>query len=249
MNRPLPPFPRPIPADQVHVGYVRPEPGKGELAPRPTLVESYRLGNLRVWSNAGQAVDLLPALTVSEPAEGTHPTVPEPVEVTRPAPVHLAFPVNSLSPGSDEEMEAVRWLRTVVENHCVDWARAARWSPSLDWAQPGIAIRGLDEDAMLLLAVELGLDAWLRWDCRGLRVRSGDERLAWLPNAPVHLREVRPGCPLRGGVSDFCTPWGGPWTSQSRAAWAMWQQHRRMVVTALGCGVCHGGAVSAAGTP
>lgn len=252
MNRPLPPFPRPIPADQVHVGYVRPTPGQGELAPRPTLVESYRLGNLRVWSDAGQAVDLLPRvetepnLPMTEPSPSTaelveapsRPTA-EPVE----APIHLVFPANTLSPCSDAEAEAHQWLRTVVENRGVDWTRAARWSPSLDWAQPGVAIRGLDEDAMLLLAVELGLDVWLRWDDFGVRVRSGDETLAWLPAARVSLREVRPGCPLRSGVDDFCTPWGGPWTGQSRAAWVMWQRHRRMLVTALGCGVCHGGEV------
>ncbi|GAB2488988.1 hypothetical protein GCM10027030_23900 [Luteococcus sediminum] len=226
MNRPLPPFPRPLPADQTSVGFLFDEDGQPQLAPRPALVESYRLANLRLWLPTGAVVDLLPRHAVAaavQPAEGS-PALLESIVGT-----HIIFP------GPDA-------LETLTAQG-IQWNRAARWAPSLDWAKPGVMVHGLGDERMRELAEALGLQVWLQVCPNGLRVCSGDGRLDWLPRAAVVVREATLGCPLRAGLDDFCVPRGGPWTSQSRVAFMMWQQHRRMLVEALGCGVCHGGEV------
>lgn len=53
---------------------------------------------------------------------------------------------------------------------------------------------------------------------------------------------------MQGGVEDWCKRYGGPWTSSSMTAALVWETHRKMLVEALGCTVCHGGPV-AMGSP
>ncbi len=241
MNRPLPPFPRPIPDDQIHVGYRLSPDGRNPVAPRrPDLETSYRHQHLRLWpAGSGGPIDL-----VSHSGGPKHQSdAPAEIFGAGAAPLIL-FPRSSAVPGSDEDREATADLFTLLDAVKTPWTRASRWSPTLDWAQPGALLVHPNKERIVDVLDDLLPVECLEWTGLGLGLIRIDASLTWLPRSSVEVRKTAPGCPLRSGADDFCTPWGGPWTSQSRVAFGMWQRHRKMLTDALGCRVCDGGPVN-----
>jgi len=129
------------------------------------------------------------------------------------------------------------------------WYRAALFPPRREWVETGVAVRGTALQDVVDVARYHGQSAVLTWDADGLSTTASgidpDLRLDSAP-VPVQVRPAGRGCPMRfGDGSGPCRPEGGPYGSRAIAAFSYWQQHRQVLVEALGCSVCAGGSVSA----
>lgn len=61
------------------------------------------------------------------------------------------------------------------------------------------------------------------------------------PPVPVRVVPALTGCPMRLGADGVCKMDGGPWTSGSLSAAMVCSAHRRLLLDAFGCDVCHSG--------
>lgn len=110
------------------------------------------------------------------------------------------------------------------------------------WAEEALVVAGLDLDEGRDLARRCGQSALLLWDVEHLTVlptgdRGRESRQRWVLGDEPQL------CPMR--TDDIpgarCRVHGGPWTSGSIHAAALWQEHRALLTRYLGCGVCADG--------
>ncbi len=120
-------------------------------------------------------------------------------------------------------------------------------APDWQWAERSIAVLGVAESVVAVVARGCGQPAFYRWTPGTLTVVSTD------PNdEPLHTFTVavsivpRRLCPMRA-VKDapqepyVCRNPGGPWISASIHEAARWNHHRLTFLEALGCDVCNGG--------
>jgi len=145
--------------------------------------------------------------------------------------------------------ENVAWRET-AEYHALAAAGffllGSAHAPDYTWAEEILAVELASDEAAAALARRINQAACWRWDGASLHVidSSNAERLASTP-AGVRRLERQP-CPMRPRDQDSlerCERPGGPWTSKSMEAAAFFERDRAALVTALGCSICHGGAV------
>lgn len=117
--------------------------------------------------------------------------------------------------------------------------------PDRSWVEDTVVALGLPADDVLRMARTAGQPAVTAWRDRFLTV---------VPTGLVDgLEEVtRPAvveardrtCPMRVDdvAGDRCVMRGGPWTSGSIHAAAIWAAHRRLLLARLGCDSCDDGA-------
>ena len=116
--------------------------------------------------------------------------------------------------------------------------------PDHGWAEEALVLADLDLDVGRELASAFGQAALLAWDATHVRVLPTglvgavtSSRWAWTitdrpMTCPMRLDE-RPG--------EQCTVHGGPWTSGAIHAAAVWQSHRALLTSLLGCDTCGDG--------
>lgn len=236
----------PFTDDQIHVPFPPRDDPDGVLrgAPSVPVAESYRLNLVRVSRDveAGGPVELVPApgaVSVA-PREFCGPAS----DVVFLVPGVHAF--GRLTTRTDDR-ESVRRLDGRLDFDGWRWATAAVFPPDMQWVEPSVLVLDQDLDEVVVLARRHGQDVVLRWDAAGLApvaTRPGVDLAGAGEPVPVMMRSARTGCPMRCGADDWCKRVGGPWTSSSITAALVWEEHRSMLVSALGCGVCHGGAVA-----
>lgn len=111
------------------------------------------------------------------------------------------------------------------------------------WYEHGWAVRGLPIELAHRIAVD--------HDQAGL-ITVSREGLTFTPRVGIRATEhtgwrlvqrEQEHCPLRpfNAPDSLCGVSGGPFTSRSRSVLAIWQEHRRIGLTLLGCGTCANG--------
>lgn len=246
----FPPESRPFPEGQIRAveppkRYSEDEPDR--RAPRVPIAESYRHNSIRVWPTIhSRVLDIVPS--PGTPSDGPDVIFGPSDEVVHVVGGHNAFG-RACTP--DDNVETLARLAGLLDLQRWTWSPATVFPQPADWVEQGALIRGAEQDEVIELARWHGQGVILRWDCSGLAPVDTDPQ----PTSPVSqdpvpviVRPARLGCPMQGGVEDWCKRYGGPWTSSSMTAALVWETHRKMLVEALGCTVCHGGPV-AMGSP
>lgn len=244
----IPPFAdwtRPFPDGQIRVSF---PPGKADFStrrrePGEPIAESYLSNVVRIPTDTGP-VDLTPSSDRVSVA---------PSEVYGPA-CHTVWFVSSSHGFSRAMTQPEQHLHQQRFTELLDlqgwsWRPATCFPTGRQWIELGAVLLQTPEsdwgpDEVLFLAHQFGQDAVIRWDAEGftaLPTPSVATPEAHSHTVPVSAELAAGGCPLVGGRDEWCKREGGPWTSGSITAAAVWQQHRRMLVDALGCGVCGGG--------
>ena len=243
----FPTTPRRRPDDQVGVQVPPPRGDESGLLRYPHGIapeQTYRTNVIRVWPDGveGRVVDV-------EPAPGAASEAPESAFGSGTGTVFVVAGHHAFGrPATRAENEGTRsGLIARLEIQGWLWCPSTAFDPGRRWVERGVVVRDADLDDVIDLARYHGQDVVLRWDADGLAplvTRPGRD----LPGAgvpvPVRVVPAQTGCPLRGGISDWCVQQGGPWTSGSIAASLVWETHRAMLVDALGCDVCDGGPVA-----
>jgi hypothetical protein len=122
--------------------------------------------------------------------------------------------------------------------------RAVAVPPDHKWFEEVLLVEGLTDVAAAELAAHFGQPTVIRWAPDGLTVLpSHAHSLVEATTAPALLRPVARGCPVRDDLDPTgrCVPIGGPWTSGSIHAHALWSSHRALGVQLLGCAPCANG--------
>ena len=213
------------------------------LGPREPAGDSYRHNIIRL-QVGDQFHDVLPAAD-----DGAVSVSPAAVFADG-GPVHVLSGCNSygrLVTPTDNALTQ-HALQDSAQNRQWVWYRTALFPPGREWLETGVAVRGMPLEDLIHYARYHGQPAVLTWDTDGLRATATriDPSLRLDPApVPVQVRPAGLGCPMRfGDESGVCRPDGGPYGSRAIAAFCYWQQHRRLLVEALGCSVCAGRPVS-----
>lgn len=242
--RTFPTKPRRIPDDQfaISVPLLRSE-DELRYGPRVPVAESYRTNLARIWPDGegGPVFDVVP--TRDPPSDGPGVLFSATQEVFLVSGQH-SFGRPSTRAENAETLRRLRWL---LDFQGWTWCPSTVLAPRRDWVEQGAVVREARLDEVIDLARRHGQDVILRWDADGLApvvTRSGTDLAGAETPVPVRVEPARTGCPFRDGVDDWCVQYGGPYTRSSRIAALVWETHRAMLVDALGCQVCGGGAVS-----
>ena len=236
---------------QVKVPYPphRNDPGERRFrnVPEVSVQDSYALNTIRV------ALPGLPPIDVV-PAAGGQTTLADPGEVFGPeSPVWIVSGCNAFGRLSTPENQAAT---TAVLRERLD-AKGWTWHPAVivasgrEWVETGAVVLGQSQDEIVSTALYHGQEAVLLWDEHGVRtIATGlvDDVVEGPPVA-VSTSPAQLGCPMRFGADVVCVRQGGPFGSRAMAAASYWEQHRALLVSALGCTVCEGGVVDGNGRP
>lgn len=226
-----------IPDDQTPVPFP-PLPGFGPDVFGPTIPARHTFAQpmFRLWSGGPTepAVDVGPSPDAASIAPGE--ALGNDTEV--------AWILTAPHPIGGTRLDLVRAgaeLRSGVHASGLSWRPVVATGSGREWLEHGALVVGVDEVTGLEPAVPLGRDWVWRWDAEGITLVPLIEGIdVAAPAVPVTISPVLPGCPMRGGVDERCRSEGGPWTTASRVAKLVWEEHRRMLVDAFGCGVCGG---------
>lgn len=134
-------------------------------------------------------------------------------------------------------------LRTFIRELRLDAIEAVTVAQGGEWFEQGLAVIGMDDQLAHDLAWKYDQDGWIRLDERGWQAASRYQGFTERARSFTVLRRTRRRCPIRAieAKADRCIAVGGPWTSSSRSAYAVWNAHRRIGITLLGCGSCRDG--------
>jgi hypothetical protein len=210
--------------------------GRHERAPaRVTLTASYA-SQLLVWRD-GPVRRVVRTGPAGLPA-GEHPW-------GRPVLVMSAWNADGAARTWEQNDAAQRRLaQRVSELGGVVRGRLVLVPPDRGWAEEALVVTGIDRDGATALARESGQAAFADWD---------DEYLSVVPTGLV--ADVEPSrrawqvveepvtCPMRLDEQDgaLCKAVGGPWVSASIHASGVWQSHRALMTSLLGCEPCADG--------
>ena len=145
----------------------------------------------------------------------------------------------------DENEHATRTLIADVETFGgTVLAVAATTPPERTWLEDTLVVEGLLPDVVLALARGFGqpaltaltVDTWTV-------VPTGITDLPVLTGCPLTSTEPSSTCPMRtdNEPDGRCLLHGGPWTSSSIHASALWRAHRNLLLSRLGCTPCRDG--------
>lgn len=204
-----------------------------------SLAVSYLTQTVRVQGPAG-LVDVVP---VESGAVGVLPF---------PAPAHV---ISAWSPGGRPEtvaanLAATGKLRAHLDAMAIDHRPAVSFPPDRSWAEGSVVLEGLSDAGATGLARLLNQPAAVRLDAAGVHLLPTglvDVEPASLPGWVV--RPAGATCPMRrdGGPGQLCRNPGGPWVSRSMEVGLVWEAHRELLFTLLGCRVCDDGSTPALG--
>ncbi len=203
---------------------VEPPPARGDGSgllrhpPSVPIAESYRSNVVRVWPEgpAGAPVDVAPAV-------GAVSDTPVTVFGAGADTVFVVSGQHAFGRPSTraDNAETLRRLIARLDVQGWVWSPATTFDPRRQWVEEGVVIRDADTEAVRDLARRHGQDLVLRWDADGLApvvTRPGVDLPANGVPVPVRVGPARRGCPMRGGIDDWCVQQGGPWTSGSITA-------------------------------
>ena len=236
---------------QVTVPYAphRNDPGKRRFREPPAMSvqKSYRHNTIRL-NLPGQApIDVIPA------GGGAVTSVDPGTVVGAEFPVWIVSGCNTYGRLStvDDQASSVEVLHEQLDAMDWTWHPAVLMASGREWVETGALVLGVSQDEIVSKALRHGQEAVLLWDKRGISVVAtglSDDVVDGLPVA-VATSPALLGCPMRFGADGTCARQGGPFGSRAMAVATMWEQHRALLVSALGCTVCDGGVVCGNGQP
>ncbi len=109
------------------------------------------------------------------------------------------------------------------------------------WAEEALVVTDLDPDEGRELALAFGQAAFLVWDLTHVSVvPTGAIGAVTATRRPWQVIDEPMTCPMRPDdrPGERCTVHGGPWTSGAIHAAAVWQSHRGLLTSQLGCDAC-----------
>jgi Protein of unknown function (DUF3293) len=234
-------------SQQVQVPYPphRNDPGKLRFREEPgvSVQDSYRLNTIRLTLPGRTPIDVIPATDGAQTASSVDPGTVFGAESA----VWIVSGCNAFgrlsTPGDQaattevlyDHLDSVGWT----------WHPAVLMAPGREWIETGAVVLGPSRDEIVSTALYHGQEAVLRWDEHGISTISTgltDDVVDARP-VPVTTSPALLGCPMRFGADLVCVRQGGPFGSRAIAAASAWEKHRALLVSALGCTVCAGGAV------
>jgi len=244
--------PQPEPS-QVKVPYAphRDDPGKRRFRAEPevSVQESYRRNVIRLALPGAAPIDVVPAAASDRATSSVDPATifgPE-------SPVWIVSGCNAFGRlcTSEDQAATTEVLLERFGSRGWTWHPAALMDPGRQWVETGAVVLGPGRDEMVSTALYHGQEAVLLWDKHGVRtIATGlaDDVVDGPPMAVVTSPALL-GCPMRFGADAVCLRQGGPFGSRAIAAATLWEKHRALLVSALGCTVCGGGVVDGNGRP
>jgi hypothetical protein len=220
--------------------------GRLRNEPEVSVQESYRRNIIRVALPGEAMIDVVPATvggeTVSSVDPGTVFGAGSPVWIMSGCNAfgRLCTPRDQASTSKVlfEDLKLKGWV-----------CPAVLMAPGREWVETGVVVLGPSRDEILSTARYHGQEAVLLWDERGVSTMAtglADDVVDGPPVAVVTAPALL-GCPMRFGADVRCVRQGGPFVSRSMEVAASWEQHRALLVSAIGCTVCEGGVVDGRG--
>jgi hypothetical protein len=224
-------------------------PGKRLLRERPdvSVQDSYRLNIIRVTVPGGSTIDVGPA--AEDQASSVSPAAVFGVE----PPVWIVSGCNAFGRlATQEEQESTtEVLHEALELMGWTWYPVVLMAPGREWVETGAVVMGPSRDEIVSKALYHGQEAVLLWDEDGISVIAtglADDVVDGPPVA-VAASPASLGCPMMFGTDVMCVRPGGPFGHRAMQVGLAWELHRGLLVSALGCTVCEGGAVHGHGRP
>ena len=205
------------------------------VAPEQSLQESYLRQHCRF---RHRDTELL-LVSAGSPRYDLLPAYPSPER-----PVHLltAWNTNGMPGTIMEFQQAQNTLWSIIEPQQVLREDATAIAEDGSWFEGLLVAYGMEDDRAVALAREFGQAAALRWQDDQMTVLPTGLRPSVEPaSTPVRLvRLPSRTCPVRLDVDPTgrCVTWGGPYTSGSIHAAALWGNHRGVGVRLMGCDSC-----------
>lgn len=219
--------------------------GRIRQEPEVSVQDSYRLNTIRVALPDRAPIDVVPATgdqAVSSVDPDTVFGAESPVWIVSGCNAfgRLCTPADQASTSKVlfEELKRKGWV-----------CPAVLMAPGREWVETGVVVLGPSRDEIVSTARYHGQEAVLLWDEHGIRTiatgLAGD--VVDGPPVAVVTAPALLGCPMRFGADVRCVRQGGPFVSRSMEVAAFWEQHRALLVSAIGCTVCEGGVVDGNG--
>lgn len=236
---------------QVKVPYAphRNDPGKRRFreAPAMSVQKSYRHNTIRLDLPGQVPIDVTPM------GRGAVTSVDPRTVFGAESPVWIVSGCNTYGRLStvDDQASSVEVLHEQLGGMDWTWHPAVLMASGREWVETGAVVLGASQEKIVSKALRHGQEALLLWDKRGISVVATglrDDVVDGLPVA-VATSPALLGCPMRFGADGTCARQGGPFGSRAMAVATMWEQHRALLVAALGCTVCEGGVVCGNGQP
>jgi len=148
-----------------------------------------------------------------------------------------------------ENLAANDRLREAVEDLGGVVGDVATTPPDRSWLEDSVLVAGIDDDAARTLAEAAGQPMYTALSPSRMSLRP--TRFVQWPTFVCGREEtvVPASCPMRTDDEPgaLCAMHGGPWVSASIHAATVWQAHRHLLVTRLGCGPCADGTLPTLG--
>jgi hypothetical protein len=176
-------------------------------------------------------------------AEVTHEPVPE-VFGNFPAYIISAWNPRGIPQIYSHNLNRGKEFGHRIARRAIDFVKATTFAVDGGWLEESVVVNGISEERAIEYAADLGQPALVRWDAQHLTVipTEGSSVPPSQTGWSLTTLEKAP-CPMRLANRDAqCVPAGGPWVSASQKVGGIWQQHRGMAMSAVGCGVCDTGA-------
>ncbi|MEY3277543.1 MAG: hypothetical protein RLZZ426_29 [Actinomycetota bacterium] len=149
----------------------------------------------------------------------------------------------------DQNFERSQNFYRQIDRLGISFSTTTTFANDGGWLEQSCSMSGITQEQAAQFAAELGQPAFVRWDATHLTV---------IPTAGSSIPPSQTGwkltkldeatCPVRNFArSQQCVPAGGPWVGASMLVGTVWQQHRGMAMSSVGCGVCDTGAIPLAG--
>lgn len=219
-------------------GLGRPEGRRTRQRPNVSVVESY-LTQQHVWRSADGTV-------VTRAAAAGRPSAADLAESEQPDRwlVTAWNPVGNRRTLAQNEAANDRLARDVEAAGGQVHAVVATVPPDRSWVEDTLVVSGLDEDALIAIALDYWQPAFAGLSPTTLTVVSTG-LIPGLRRAVAMREDVvgSPTCPMRSDDEPgaLCTMRGGPWISAAIHAAAIWRVHRGLLLSRLGCRPCADG--------
>lgn len=142
-------------------------------------------------------------------------------------------------------LELHRRMHADVQARGWDVREVATYDEDLRWAEQSLLMVGVDHAAASVLALEYAQPAFIQWTQTGVTMLAAGTGIAMTAPVPMSIiADTSPACPMRTirgqPQAEFvCRNPGGPWVSASIHESARWRHQREMLLSTIGCTVCH----------